>query len=280
MSSELCDVYFQLSLFPVIERLSRLFLKEKECQQLQNFIVLRPQWLMSVMKVIIELDLDNKEDLTGDQVRCLVKDGIADSKLLGTCWEKYISSGPGSPELEPSSCFQLHHLCLILQAYCLIYPITDDATDDVTADYVTADVSAAISTSDVSTATADTVSTADATDNGATGDALTTVAGDSLIGNSTNQKYMIPSKLPNTFKRKSCLPDTINNYATFYFDFEHFLPDQIYHKLICLATARAEPPRRRYNQYSCKKCNFLGLEGTNWVIEIEERTRKLKIKAV
>ena len=273
MSSELCNVHFQLSLFPVIEHLSRLFLKKEERQQLQNFIVLRPQWLMSVMRVIIELGPAKKgKNLTGSQVQCLEDNGIADSKLLATCWEKYISSGPGSPELEPSSCFQLHHLCLILQAYCLIYPITTDVTDVVTTvDVNTADatdVSAANATSEVSTA---------GTGNGATGDALTTVAGD----RPTDQKYMIPYRLPDTFNGDDCL-ELIDNmeYATFYFDFYQFLPDQIYHRLICLAIARADPPCGCYNQYSCKKCNFFGLEETNWVIEIEESTHRLKIKAV
>lgn len=218
----------------------KLFLKKEECKQLGNFIVLSPQWLMLVMNEIMELDVDHIKDrkLGGAKVKNFAKDGVTDFNLLKVCWKDYVSP-------EPFSSFKLHHLCWILQAYCLIYPI---------ADYVT-----------TATATGD-VATGDTTD--ATAD-VTVVPTDC-------QRYMIPCRLPDDFKERNKLSMVIKKFVTFFFDFGQFLLDEIYYKLICLASARAKP-QRSCNQYSRKKCNFFGLEKTNWVMEIEEDRLKIKV---
>ncbi len=91
--------------------------------------------------------------------------------------------------------------------------------------------------------------------------------------NSADQKFIVPCKLPEE------PPEEPFEHATFYFDFCHFLPDEIYHRLICLATAMANPGRQAH-QYSRTKCIFYGLHDTNWVMELEEGKQRLKISVI
>ena len=175
---------------------------------------------MSIMQVVMELTTDREEqNLSQDQVKGVEKDGVADLELLEVCWQKFLGGS--------LSDIGIHHLCLILQAYCLIYPY--------------------LIQSDVTTA-------------GANG--------------MTPRKYVIPCKLPDQFRGKELQP---KNCATFYFDFNLFLPVEIYHKLICLASSKAKPRFGTCSQYSRTKCSFSGLLETKWVMEIEQDKHRLKI---
>lgn len=170
------------------------------------------------MQVVMELTTDKEEEnLSQDQVKGVEKNGIADFELLEVCWKKFVP--------ESLSDIKIRHLCLILQAYCLIYPYPNQSI---------------------------------------------TIDGSS----GTPQKYIIPCKLPDRFKGNE---RHVKNRATFYFDFNLFLPVEIYHKLICLASSKANPPSGSCNQYSRKKCSFHGLLDTKWVMEIEQEKHRLKI---
>ena len=174
------------------EYLSRLFLSDEQCEELLNLVILNPDWLISVMRVIMELN--KVEGLKQEQIMQLESKGTADLDLLSVCWKEFLTASDSASDFR----IDIHHLCLILQAYCLIYPVTINNSDSV------------------------------------------------------QSKFIIPCKLPKTLEEECSLP----NPSTFVFDFEGFLLEEIYHRLICLVSRAARPPRRRKNLYSWKKCKF------------------------
>ena len=192
--------------FPA-EYLPHLFLEKEEeekevlVRELRALVVLDPDWLVKVMKVIMELKTTRKmPGVPSTLIKELEMNGIADLKLLEHCWKKFVAA----PDVE------MRHLCLMLQANCLIYPVQPTSENSV-------------------------------------------------------EKYIIPSKLPSTIDMSK--HSWVSECATFYFDFRKFLPDEIYHKLICLASSEANSKK---SCYSRKCCVFYGLSGTNWVMKMEE----------
>lgn len=153
----------------------------------------------------MELKTDKRIDgLSKSQINKLNERGVTDYEVLKVCWKSFVTSEVG-----------IKHIILILQAYCLIYPLKLTA------------------------------------------------------------EYIIPSKLPDKFrcpqlKRMEACP-------TFYFDFHQFLPDEIYHRLICLITSEAKPQKHLPHCYSEKKCFFSGLMDTEWIIQMEVKEQRLKI---
>lgn len=88
-------------------------------------------------------------------------------------------------------------------------------------------------------------------------------------------EYIIPCKFPDCLpKCQDCVPKASMSF-TFYVTF-NFLPEEIYCKLICLASAESKP-NRGHNRYSKTSCFFSGLLDTNWVIEIEQEKEQLMI---
>ncbi len=205
----LCYTHFYTLFFALIalaEFLPRLFLQDFY-KELNDLVVLDLKWLLTAMKVIMEITVrDDVADLTLSQKRRLEKNGVADFEVFEVCWKKFVS--------EP---IKVRHLCLIFQAYCLMFPVANQ------------------------------------------------------------QQFIIPSKLPdNIHIGQVC--KVLEEYTTFYFDFNQFLPDEIYHRLICLASSycKVERSQRLSNCYSKRICFFSRLRDTNWVIEMEEENQTLK----
>ena len=178
---------------------------------------------MTVMKDICELKtgIGNKEQLLVDNTQILqLKEGFADSTVFKKIWEEFVSS---------PSAITVRHLCLIFQAYCLIYPVHS-------------------------------------------ANACGRAAG------SAEQKYIIPCKLPAEIENEH-ICKIIEHHSTFYFNFYEFLPDEIYHRLICLASQKCVIKRKQrlHNCYSKRKCFFYNMLETNWVIEFHEGDQQLKI---
>lgn len=187
------------------EHLPRLFLKkEEDYEKLIDLIVLKPHWLMSIMKNIMELSMSKPKQIPNADIRRLEKSGVADLKLLKACWKEDL---PTSVTLD--------QLCFIIQAYCLIFPLQRES-DEVA------------------------------------------------------QEYIIPCMLPSKFDGE----DISKLSTTFYFDFQSFLPDEIYYKLIGLLSTRSNS---RGNCYSKLKCSFHSVCETNWIIEHEEEKQRIKV---
>ena len=172
------------------------------------------------------MELNIKEfsgTLKQSQIQILKEEGIADLEVLEECWKQFMSVPGSPPDIE------IRHLCLILQAYCLIYPVPQSPASTSTSEEPQEE---------------------------------------------KVQKYIIPCKLPKNFSEYRV--PKITNWTTFFFEFEYFLPDEIYHRILCLASSEAKPPRKKCNIYSNKRCLYYGLFETNWIFEIEREKQRLK----
>jgi hypothetical protein len=175
------------------------------------------------MKVIMELDSTSDiPGLSGKQVKHLRSYGVADTDVLEVCWKEFISAVPN---------IEIRHLCLMLQAYCLIYPIKMVISRGKEKPHI--------------------------------------------------PQYIIPCKFPAEIESR-VMPAWVEKCATFYFDFDGFLPEVIYHRLVCLASNISKLPSSQLDQkrYSRKMCLFYKILETNWVIEMERRKQRLKIRVV
>lgn len=95
-----------------------------------------------------------------------------------------------------------------------------------------------------------------------------------IFPDQSGSKYVIPCKLPDKFSEGKLCSRMSNsrNAILFYFDFCKFLPDVIYHRLICLMVSKCS--RYELSQF---KCFFDGELGTRWIIEKEEAKQRFKI---
>ena len=209
------------------EFLPRLFLQEDCYKKLLDFIVLDSQWLMTVMKVIMELTVKNDiADLSPTQVQKLETEGVADFDVFKACWDKFL----------PTPCaIEIRDLVLIFQAYCLVYPIHSMPK-------------------------------------------YSTCSQPELTGSQPEVcKYIIPCKLPGVICRRD-VHRRSKKFSAFYIDFLQFLPNEIYHCLICLASSHCKVRvNAERNGYSKKGCFFVNLHETNWLIKMEQEQQQLKI---
>lgn len=167
------------------------------------------------MKIVMELEAGDCKS-TGEDVRNLKNKGIASATLLHDSWEEYLNTD-----------VSFKQLCLMLQAYCLIFPIRDMA--------------------------------------GSPAQSL------SFAHDADTTKFLVPSKLPD------CKLDDLpcNNY-TFYFDFQGFLPVEIFNRFVCLMLAIKS---LESYELSATCCKFYEFNGPNWQLKVESG-HKLKVSVV
>jgi len=60
-------------------------------------------------------------------------------------------------------------------------------------------------------------------------------------------------------------------WITFYFDFQGFLPVEVFNRFVCLMLARSQAKctTSRLPEFSATCCRFYEIEGCNWKLEIE-----------
>ena len=210
--------------FLYVERLPTLFLPDREDQTLlQNLVILDPAWLISVMKAIMELHRRSKGDL--NLIIRLQETGIASKSLLREKWADFIS------ESEPDISFR--QLCLMLQAYCLIFPLKEFKSQrkpEISSSY------------DVN-----------------------------------EETFLVPSMLPEKVEEDEV--DCDIPWAVFYFNFDNFLPEDIYHRLICIMLANTEDHSSvevmpKFSKlWSC----FYDIDESHWKFEFQRDYHKLKV---
>ena len=204
--------------FVSVEELPTLFLDDWEQQQLADLVLLDPKWLITLMKIVIELE-DGAVNYTGEDLRHLKKTGIARADLLRDCWKEYHATDDDVSFMQ---------LCLMLQAYCLIYPIRGDAMLE-------------------------------------TCFPKRSQSGIRGVLTTTTDNFLVPSKLPEKIgTNKDRLP-----WITFYFDFQRFLPMEIFYRFVCLMLARLQTNCSQFPELSATCCRFYEIEGCNWKLEVE-----------
>ena len=210
-----------------VERLPTLFLPdENDRQLLQNLVILEPAWLISVMKVIMELSRTSQ----GDR-RLIIKlddTGIASESLLREKWADFYSESESGPSF--------HQLCLTLQAYCLIFPLKGFQSE----------IEPAL-------------------------EQLSSANGQ------TTKCFLVPSKMPEKAEEDEIDSDV--PWVVFYFDFEKFLPEDIYHRLICIMLACAEDHTSEevMPKFSKSWSCFYSIDESHWKFEYQRKLHRLRV---
>ena len=188
-----------------------------------NLVILEPAWLISVMKIIMELSRTSP----GDR-RLIIKlddTGIASESLLREKWADFYSESESGPSF--------HQLCLILQAYCLIFPLKGCQSQ--------------------------------------------TLPALSSANGQTTKSFLVPSKMPE--KAKEDKVDSDVPWIVFYFDFEKFLPEDIYHRLICIMLASADDhtSEELMPKFSKSWSCFYDIDESHWRFEYQRKLHRLKV---
>jgi len=187
------------------------------------------------MRIVMELE-DGAIDYTGEDLRDLKESGIARAGLLRDCWKEYHSTDDD---------VSFRQLCLMLQAYCLIYPIRGQVGTCIPhrSQSDNHEISATTAAASHNLAHSQSACHADTTAN----------------------NFLVPCKLPEKVNKDDRLP-----WITFYFDFQGFLPVEIFNRFVCLMLAQSQAKRKsQLPEFSATCCRFYQIKGCNWKLEIE-----------
>ena len=231
-------------IFFSIELVPSLFLNKDEREELANLIILDPAWLIKVMRAIVEL---KPEEYQHDRkpVNKLINEGVASKNLLLYLWKEFL---PDVSNREES----FHQLCIILKAYCLVYPLNKNMVLVVASE----EPSSSVSSAEVAPP-------------------------DQRQSLPPTEHFLIPCMLPEDVKDK--MEDNHLEWVTFYFDFEKFLPEVIYHRFVCLLLAEyqnASSNKRTIPQFSKTWCRFNEINGCNWKVELMRDAHRLKVSVL
>ena len=219
---------------------------DKEKAELSDKVVIRPQWLISVMKEVMRLNLDgDSKGVAKNLVATFCETGKADIALLENCWRQYLAD---------TNVISLRHLCLLLQAYCLIFPL--NPSEGKQCSESTQNEEAAV-------------------ESGSSDTCGNSVDGSNVDGNSTAESklYLIPCKLPRIVKPKCEVPEEA--WTSFYFNFNGFLPAEVYHKFLC-KHLMITPISSKDNSFSQEEC-IIFTDNENWRIRYKEFDHKLEV---
>lgn len=96
--------------------------------------------------------------------------------------------------------------------------------------------------------------------------------------NEKKLQYLIPCKLPDKSKEEMV---NCTGWITFYFDFKQFLPEEIFHRLICKMLAISQACPSFDNPYLSKNvCQFNNIDDCLWTVELEGQSQRLKISVL
>ena len=186
-------------------------MSDEERKELKDKLVIQPQWLITLMTGIMKLDVHKYYD--GIEKSLLVKfaeSGGASLDLLKMCWKKYLPD----PENLSAGIMKLRHLCLLLQAFSLIFPLYTKGNDKCNIPIQNGGhIGSRHSESEQE---------------------VNNVTSENRYENNyPNGKhpelYLVPCKLPK--KDLEATPE--KKWFSFYFDFNGFLPAEVYHRLLC-----------------------------------------------
>ena len=218
-----CHFYNTASFFwfclKCLEHLPCLFLHDNEKAQLKDKVIIRPRWMISVMRKIVELDHSScYEGIQPSFLQDLGLHGIADKHLLEKRWKE---------DLDRFGVLELHHICFLLQAYCLIVPIKSKGT----------------------------------------------IKSEDMADQSLPEKYLIPCKLP----PERDVSDTSDYFDfTVHFNFHKFLPDVVYHRLLCRLIMLAGQEYSD-NIFTKVECIVNDVDGLDWWVKHKASSHTLEI---
>lgn len=201
---------------------------EKENEKLDNLILLDVTWLTKMMRIVMELKTGKGYKLTNEEIRELETTGCAKESLLRRCWDNLNDD-------------VFHQLCLIMQSFCLIFPLPVYEVPAVQQLAGTAKFEEGIHSSQV----------------------LNQIQSGGQISSKPETVYLIPSKL-SIKPIDRTLKDTFK--INFVFDFHGFLPVEVYHRLLCLMLKKQTLGPKPKGEFTAQYFVIKVLHKCNWLV--------------
>ena len=222
----------------ISEKLPKLYVDEKENKILDDLILLDVTWLTKMMRIVLELQTGRGCKLTNEELHELESTGCAKASLLRHCWNDLNND-------------IFHQLCLIMQSFCLIFPLPVDTVPALQQSASIAKCEEGIHSPQV----LDQIQKSDSSSKSET-------------------VYLIPSKL--SFKPIETLIDTFE--ITFVFDFHGFLPVEVYHRLLCLMLKKQSPEPKPKGEFTAQYFVIKCLHKCNWLVEMIGSELRVSVK--
>lgn len=93
--------------------------------------------------------------------------------------------------------------------------------------------------------------------------------------------YIVPSMLPCLGDLKKDIFECTLPWMEFYFNFDKFLPIEVYHRLVCMFLSEAHKSSRQRNyQLSDRTCCFQKVQNCKWKLELEASEHRIKISVM
>lgn len=207
---------------------------------MDNLILLDVAWLIKMMRIVMELQTGEGCKLTNEEIRDLETTGCAKAGLLRRCWNALNND-------------VFHKLCLILQSFCLIFPLPVDEVPALQQSASTAKYEEGIHSSKV----------------------LDQIQSGGQTSSKPETVYLIPSKL--CFKDiNGTLKDSFE--ISFVFDFHGFLPVEVYHRLLCLMLKKQSLGPKPKGEFTARYFVIKGLHKCNWLVEMIGSELRVSVK--
>lgn len=200
---------------------------------MNDLILLDVTWLTKMMRIVMELQTGKGCELTNEELLELELTGCAKASLLRHCWNDLNND-------------IFHQLCLIMQSFCLIFPLPVDKVPALQQSASIAKCEGGIHSPHIL----------------------------NQIQNESETVYLIPSKL--SFKPIETLIDTFE--ITFVFDFHGFLPVEVYHRLLCLMLKKQSLWPKPKREFTAQYFVIRRLHKCNWLVEMIGSELRVSVK--
>ena len=201
---------------------------------------------MDVMKIVMELKKGVGQILTEDVIK-LEETGTIKSSILRKCWADRCKED-----------VSFHKLCLILQSFCLIFPVSP--SDSLPAQH---------------SASAPATSQLTVPEQDNTSEVFTRNQSEGNPASEEDTMFLIPSMLPRCDGPTEI--DMAKYKIAFCFDFRGFLPVEVYHRLLCLMLRdqKVQPTWTSSGTFTETYFQVKGVHDNNWMVQ--KMDNKLKI---
>ena len=218
----------------MLEKLPNLYLSDEQKRILDGLVLLDPRWLTEMMKHVMEIKAGRGPELTNEEQLRLEDTGCAELSLLKRCW-----SIDGDEDA-------FHRLLLMLQAFCLVFPLPEPEIFPASQPCSLQQGSKAMEEIPKKP---------------------------SCPSLPLSQVYLIPSKLS---AKKFSESLTRNFDFSFEFDFGGFLPDEVYHRFLCLMLKKSTGEHS--GKFTAKHFKIYNVENCNWVVRMSGSKLQVWVK--
>ena len=217
-----------------VEKHPALYLTDEEKKKLDDLVLLDPSWLTKMMRNVMELKPGKGSELPNDEKLEIEKTGCAKlSTLKKACWREL-------------SEVDFANLILMLQSFCLIFPLPPSEVPP----------------------SATSGSIPESSSQNQTNTVLDHSQSEGQPSSKLDTFYLIPSKLSLCPLGQHCNKKFKANFS-FVFDFGGFLPEQVYHRLLCLMlkTQSKNSSLKSKGEFTAKYFIIKDVEKCNWMVE-------------